>query len=809
MAAEPTKAALNLSQTGAGKTLVTVELAKSLNTETLFIVAPLSALNKVWKATLERQGWPYPIRLLNTKDSPEEQQAFYDDLKKREPGAYLVGREYYYLSATPSKAKKDPDTGKPLPPTRRAKWLWSKLPPVDLMVVDECFKAGTKISTPLGNRNIEDLRVGDLVYGYNHVTNRVVVSQVNSSMARESDRLIGNVTPNHPYWVVGSGYLPFGDVIDTDRGLFLDKNLRVLQKHFRGSGEESETEVLQSFVFESFTTPESNCVSEIGRVGTVGGKSSTTCRAREEELREPRVSRSGSTSNDNSKPRSGPRNNGTFNCYSQGKGSHLRIPKWWEWARTFRIRIQDAFRSWGWLGFQRHSADQNASRFRIPDMLQDRRSEPCLETGGGMRWTYASGREGPSARRKENAVSRIPGVDHLAILEPRNPERYRRVFEASKRSNPTTVYNLETSAGNYFANGFLVHNCHSTTNRWGLMFSTLKTHKATYRLALSATPQGSKFDGFWSVCRWLWPNVARLWPQREDGEISQSKQLWETVWCTTEQKFTGRDGDGKPTYRAQITGEKEPGTWVASLPCVIDVKSAAFVKRPYHEVEVRVSLTPEQRKMYSDMEKVAIAWLQDNPTVAKLPVEQRLRLRQITLAEPSIIPVESSTTVDSEGSGKTELSFHVDAPSPKIDAALHLQKLHPGESILFVTDSAKFAKIAATRLGAGLLAGTMKNADRDALVEKFGTGELQYLVCTYQKAGESTDGLQHRCSIEVLFNPADSAVLNEQYSGRLNRMGQTADVITRYRIVARDTVDQEHYQRSVFNVQARRNELTL
>lgn len=41
------------------------------------------------------------------------------------------------------------------------------LPPFKLIIIDECFVAGTKISTPEGPKDIESLRCGDLVYNAN------------------------------------------------------------------------------------------------------------------------------------------------------------------------------------------------------------------------------------------------------------------------------------------------------------------------------------------------------------------------------------------------------------------------------------------------------------------------------------------------------------------------------------------------------------------------------------------------------------------------------------------------------------------
>lgn len=330
----------------------------------------------------------------------------------------------------------------------------------------------------------------------------------------------------------------------------------------------------------------------------------------------------------------------------------------------------------------------------------------------------------------------------------------------------------------------IVDESHSATNRWGLMAKTLNTHPSGYRLAMSGTPQGSKFDGYWSVCRWLWPD-----------RIDRSKRRWEAVWCSTERQVVGREPTGELKWVTKITGEKRPGKFIKSLPCVIQLKAK---KVPYELFEGRVDLTPEQRVMWDEMARKSIAWLGDNPTVAKLPVEKRIRLRQMALAVPEVN--------DETG----EVSFASDAPSPKIDAALKIQARHPGEKILFLTDSEKFARIAAPRLGAALFTGRVPKKKRREILDSFGTKDgAQYLVATYQAIAEGTDGMQNHCHVEVLFNAVDSSVLSEQAEGRLNRTGQKAEKVVRYTLVARNTADDDHLEALEAKVTLRRKEIEL
>lgn len=331
----------------------------------------------------------------------------------------------------------------------------------------------------------------------------------------------------------------------------------------------------------------------------------------------------------------------------------------------------------------------------------------------------------------------------------------------------------------------IVDESHSAQNQFGKMFTTLrKMHNVGFKLGLSGTPQGSRFEGIWAPTKWLWPD-----------HVDGSKVRWLAEWAVQESVVIGRDEEAADGLKriTKVVGEKNPGAYLASLPCVLRLE---FKELPYELYEGRVDLSPVQRKMWDEMLHYSIAWLPDGVAVADLPVTQRIRLRQMALGEVSFDPDDGS------------LVFAPDCVSTKLDAAQKIQARHPGEPILFVTDSARFARVAAPRLGAELIIGDVPKRVRDARVDTFGDPDgPQYIVATYQAIAEGTDGLQRNCHIEVLFNPADSPVLNEQFNGRLNRMGQRAEKIVRYSLVARDTLDDEHFDISAAKMQARRQEV--
>ena len=101
IAGEPTRAALNGSTMGAGKTLIAVEVAKELNAETILLIAPLGT-RVGWRVTFERQGVKLPFRWINSTKDGKQALA---DWQWQLPGIYFVGVEYFVRTGWDGKAR--------------------------------------------------------------------------------------------------------------------------------------------------------------------------------------------------------------------------------------------------------------------------------------------------------------------------------------------------------------------------------------------------------------------------------------------------------------------------------------------------------------------------------------------------------------------------------------------------------------------------------------------------------------------------------------------------------------------------------
>lgn len=80
----------------------------------------------------------------------------------------------------------------------------------------DCLVAGTKITVPQGNKNIEDIKENDIVYSYNIINNNYELSTVVAKRViqnRETVRVtfsnntLLQCTPDHRLYIVGKGYI--------------------------------------------------------------------------------------------------------------------------------------------------------------------------------------------------------------------------------------------------------------------------------------------------------------------------------------------------------------------------------------------------------------------------------------------------------------------------------------------------------------------------------------------------------------------------------------------------------------------------
>ena len=352
--------------------------------------------------------------------------------------------------------------------------------------------------------------------------------------------------------------------------------------------------------------------------------------------------------------------------------------------------------------------------------------------------------------------ARVPGVYFITweLMRSRNKEK--------RWDGRAKKYVFKSMAKPFYGVNFsmvIADEWHRACNHSSLNFDVARHIQAQYRLALSATPAGNKPCNIWAALKFLWPN--------------HYGGYWDFCAKFFKEEFNPFSSFGK-TY----TGERSPGMVRRGAPSYHEVSQAeANPELPgviIHRVEVELSR--EQRKLYAQLEKDALTYLDDKPLALSIPMELDLRLRQMTLGVPSF---NEDGTVD----------YKEDCKSSKLDAMMDIiADLPEDEPVVVWVHSQKFIKAVLHRLrkaGISCIEVSGKSrGDFHAMID----GTVRVIVAQHEAMSEGVDGLQRVCHTEIWLSQSNSLVINEQATGRLNRQGQTA-AVNRFLIQATNTVD--------------------
>ena len=315
-----------------------------------------------------------------------------------------------------------------------------------MLIVDECFPAGTLVS----GCPIESLSEGDMVDCYDHAIGLVIkmpVVRTFKSIPSAIARVVFNdgtwlaCTPGHPFWD-GSKYveaclLNGGSMVysQTDEH---HANLLALRKNCC-----QPIQIAKRFVQATAKNLLRSRVPTRGNVGTVkpnnGPNQPSLCVA----------------TNDRKEP-----NEKARNC----RKNESDITKAWTWAVRARRQWQrrnanGTSYAWGTWPARVHrttySSDTRTTRIGLPDTLQARFRTSRPQTLRRNRWELPLSAFSEGSGPKENTIFGLKRVARVEIYESTGDRTFGGLCPDG------FVYNIEVAAHhNYFAGGVLVHNCH-------------------------------------------------------------------------------------------------------------------------------------------------------------------------------------------------------------------------------------------------------------------------------------------------------------------------------------------------------------
>lgn len=293
--------------------------------------------------------------------------------------------------------------------------------------------------------------------------------------------------------------------------------------------------------------------------------------------------------------------------------------------------------------------------------------------------------------------------------------------------------------------------------------------KARHRLALSATPAGGQPVNIYGALKFLWP-------KKYPGFTKFAQTFF-----TSEPCYFG--GPYSVTYGAEkrpgllSKGHKARGEWQD-----MRIEDVAGALPPVDIRRVDCAMTAEQRRQYKQLRDEAVAWMDDHPAVVGLPVTRDMRLRQATLGQMRVRPVQG---------GEDEWYFDPGSRSGKITALLDILKDIGDEKVVVYSPSRKFqVPLVAQLERAGYLCTQVDGEHRDEWKTFLQDNGPQILCAVIPAVAEGVDGLQRVCRHEVWVGLDPSVVRCVQAQGRLHRTGQTGTVV-RWLLRCPGTVDTE------------------
>lgn len=312
--------------------------------------------------------------------------------------------------------------------------------PCDVLVVDECFPAGTLVDeTP-----IEELQVGDRVKSYNHTTGRIekrrivrLFKSVPSSIVTVtvSGRKL-HCTAGHPIWS-GSEYVPASKLTKGAMvsSLITHDNLHRMRQASRAK-DKTRAECGSVRAEHILLSPVSQGEAQTHFFGDDVEDQPKACFIKNEE------SKSNAPCGSEGKSLSHFESYAASADYSRGQ---------WPPSDNAGNEASDSFGMDHFNG----SSNPNEARDWIPNLLQDRRGESSPEdrnrSGRNKSLFVGKTETGP----EERSVVKSVRVDCVTFQKPTSDGTFGGLCPGG------FVYNFETEQNhNYFANGILVHNCH-------------------------------------------------------------------------------------------------------------------------------------------------------------------------------------------------------------------------------------------------------------------------------------------------------------------------------------------------------------
>ena len=420
---------------------------------------------------------------------------------------------------------------------------------VDLILIDECIPWGTKIQTKNGEKEVQDLKIGDEVLSYNCDTNDLCYNKISNLFIKKKPENLIQIndlvcTKNHPIYSVNekkfkrADEFQKGDYVysirktkrtaeenSTSKKIAKDgSSMLYLQKEVGHRRDISQTKSSSRIENNMFTRMQTYTDVKSFKENQTKSKRKIRTRRQKRDVKK-------RTSNLQEKSQ-------RFSLYAQcSEGSWFRERNWSN--KTGKEIIRCIEESWN----RKYNSGRNleSKRKRISLGLQSRHQNRRQKILCRSRWKNSLKQRNSAERFKERKETSINGLERSQIQERRNRRQFRKLCEEN------FVFNLEVENTNtYFANGILTHNCHRLiVERKKSMYSRF-LKQINYNkqvIGLTATP-------YRNYCKW--DNQTKQSRKTLDvlTEIGKPNSFWKSICYNIDISYLIDKGYlYKPEYR--------------------------------------------------------------------------------------------------------------------------------------------------------------------------------------------------------------------------------------------------------------------
>ena len=357
----------------------------------------------------------------------------------------------------------------------------------DCIVVDECFPKGTKILTPTGEKELQNLCAGDIITSYNRHTKNIENKPVVNIMKHKAHDIVriklksGQImfcTKNHPFFVRNKGWVSAENLRGDDY---------VMQLLWKG---DRRNEIVENGLLSKQKARVGVLLQGMRTKGC--GKKRLDNGAKKYRFKKYECNKQKTFQRDIGE-----------NEVKQSDEKNGNARKSIKTIKRNRTSPQDTMWKWGGVDCSSTNIDvrisknagsicgisdtnKNAKRKRLSVVLQGRYRYTEFDDSNRSRRYESFFNRTSKSRQKENRFFDWVGVESVTFQKQTSDGTFNGVCSDGY------VYNIEVADNNnYFANGILVHNCHKAVGsptRMMMFYKVLSALSARYKIGLTATP---------------------------------------------------------------------------------------------------------------------------------------------------------------------------------------------------------------------------------------------------------------------------------------------------------------------------------